>query len=232
MTAKATCPDCGVGIGLHHHDECDVQRCSVCGNQRITCDCNGHNPSKSVWKGLWPGSEQMIEHPEAGEMLDLDVEGMAVVECFWNPVPHLPHFFCGGHYVLEIDGFKVLEKPHQMEAIRQAIKEGMSGNPPLQELLEWIEHYWTGITSFLEPLPEDDEEAVWIEEGFNAAFDESNRVVEIDDCYEALSEKHCDILGLPLGSRYSDAISKIKDTISAGYRRQERLWTLKRKVAG
>ncbi len=48
------CPDCGVQPGQPHADRCDVQRCSVCGTQRIRCQCGGHDPQKSAWAGDWP----------------------------------------------------------------------------------------------------------------------------------------------------------------------------------
>lgn len=48
------CPDCGVLPGQLHHDGCDVQRCSVCGQQRLSYDCDGHDPAMSVWTGEWP----------------------------------------------------------------------------------------------------------------------------------------------------------------------------------
>ncbi len=48
------CPDCGTAPGQPHTDDCDVQRCSVCGTQRITCSCAGHDPMRSVWTGEWP----------------------------------------------------------------------------------------------------------------------------------------------------------------------------------
>lgn len=54
MTTKDKCPDCGVAAGQQHQNECDVERCSVCGGQRITCGCEGHDPAESVWSGEWP----------------------------------------------------------------------------------------------------------------------------------------------------------------------------------
>jgi hypothetical protein len=51
-----TCPDCGTEIGMPHKNNCDVERCSICGDQRISCEgCKNHNPQLSAWTGKWPG---------------------------------------------------------------------------------------------------------------------------------------------------------------------------------
>lgn len=55
MNKQLTCPDCGVAIGEPHRNECDLEHCSNCGGQRITCECGGpHDPMRSVWTGEWP----------------------------------------------------------------------------------------------------------------------------------------------------------------------------------
>lgn len=56
---EAACPDCGTRIGERHKHECDVERCSVCCGQRITCDCDGHDPMASAWTGAWPDKPSM-----------------------------------------------------------------------------------------------------------------------------------------------------------------------------
>ncbi len=49
------CPDCGVPAGQPHLENCDVERCSVCGLQRYGCNCDGHDSSFARWTGFWPG---------------------------------------------------------------------------------------------------------------------------------------------------------------------------------
>lgn len=61
------CHDCGAKPGEIHAAGCDVECCSVCGGQRISCGCDDfeddnatlkvrrHDPAFARWTGFWPG---------------------------------------------------------------------------------------------------------------------------------------------------------------------------------
>jgi hypothetical protein len=55
MGQLTDCHDCGAKPGEIHQDGCDVERCSVCGGQRLCCDCEGHDKAFARWSGFWPG---------------------------------------------------------------------------------------------------------------------------------------------------------------------------------
>ena len=59
LTAK--CPDCAVAPGEVHRSGCDVERCSSCLGQRLSCGCADHDPDKSRWDGEWPGAKECRE---------------------------------------------------------------------------------------------------------------------------------------------------------------------------
>ena len=57
------CPDCGVAPGQRHRPMCDIEECSVCGHQLLTCGHvyglrkapRRHDRWVSRWTGFWPG---------------------------------------------------------------------------------------------------------------------------------------------------------------------------------
>jgi hypothetical protein len=62
------CHDCGVVPGDLHGENCDVERCSVCGDQYFICGCEGHDKLFARWTGIWPGQAE-------AEYLGTDLNG-------------------------------------------------------------------------------------------------------------------------------------------------------------
>jgi len=58
--ALRNCHDCGVKPGQIHKDGCDVERCSVCGGQRLGDECKGHDKAFARWTGIWPGEAEAV----------------------------------------------------------------------------------------------------------------------------------------------------------------------------
>lgn len=54
------CHDCGAKPGEPHGGCCDVEVCSVCGGQRLCCNCPGHDEYFARWTGFWPGMLECI----------------------------------------------------------------------------------------------------------------------------------------------------------------------------
>jgi hypothetical protein len=49
------CFNCKVVAGKIHKNRCDIERCSVCGGQYVSCKCEQHDKQFAYWTGFWPG---------------------------------------------------------------------------------------------------------------------------------------------------------------------------------
>lgn len=91
MITQYICPDCGVAVAQPH--ECDIERCSGCEGQRITCDCEPHDPMASARTGEWP-SVQIPNAPgaegEASEAPPLQVPRTAE-DVYWDYIKTYGH---------------------------------------------------------------------------------------------------------------------------------------------
>jgi hypothetical protein len=54
------CYDCGAKPGECHEPGCFKERCSVCGDQHVLCDCEGHDPGFARWTGFMPGALEAL----------------------------------------------------------------------------------------------------------------------------------------------------------------------------
>lgn len=72
--ALRPCPDCGVEPGQPHEGGCEVERCSACGGQRLSCFCEGdHDPIFARWSGFWPG--KLEAHALGVDLNDFHTKG-------------------------------------------------------------------------------------------------------------------------------------------------------------
>jgi hypothetical protein len=66
MVTWEKCPDCGAALDQPHNKGCDVERCSSCGQQRISCHCENWDWPHDKWTGDWPIGRQRIVVVQSG----------------------------------------------------------------------------------------------------------------------------------------------------------------------
>jgi hypothetical protein len=107
VSARHRYNDCGALPGQPHNQNCDTERCSVCGGQRLQCDpdtCVNHDPLFARWSGLWPGWAELLAlgivqpngNPDLNRMFERSYEPDGPT---WNEIFFIkPHFVdASGH---------------------------------------------------------------------------------------------------------------------------------------
>jgi len=53
------CPNCSVAPGQPHLADCDIERCSICGAQAVSCNHKGDKGFQR-WTGIYPGEMECL----------------------------------------------------------------------------------------------------------------------------------------------------------------------------
>jgi len=103
-----TCPDCGVSPGQMHEKDCDVERCSGCGLQRVSCDCD------DAGRSVWTGSVATKNVTKSLELAADERIGAEAKQCYGNSMRAVMH--CPEHYnAVYVEGFAVFTNGFSIE---------------------------------------------------------------------------------------------------------------------
>ena len=156
--------------------------------------------------------------PAKNKLVDLALDGPIAACCGWvSPGPQLQN---DPRYVLQIENTVFWLSPEQLLQIKRSIDFGMQGNPPLQNMIDWVIESWDAVESYLYDVPEDENEAHCLETRFHEAFEQWDGLVRLEDCEVVIDDDICEIVGVPKGATYQEVVSRIDTVIDICRRRR------------
>ena len=80
--------------------------------------------------------------PAKSKLVDLALDGSIVARCEWISPDH--QLQNDPRYELQIENTVFWLSPEQLLQLKHSIDDGLHGNPPLQDMIDWINTSWDG----------------------------------------------------------------------------------------